>query len=444
MSATFLTRLLFSGVVGAGASFILAGCGQSSKPTADDAASIASNDAGSSSASSKQSSTAGALPTVAISNAAADPDGAVASDDDETIKIADLKVGSAEWLLREITRLRVEKYPADKDVDRLKDVRRERNLKLIQLATEVIAQTHGDPEQERLFRLGVHHLMEARLELALGGDAEHIDQLYADAASLHQRNPNSKAAEEAAYVLVKFAQANATRFAKQEPRWLEEFARQARLYVSSFPQDRLRGPNALFAAAESCELHGRVEDAKVCYAQLQQQFPDHLLAAQATGILRRIAIVGQPMTLGGPTLEGDYWSLDDVRGKAVLIVFWSSQASKFLNAAETLNAMHQKYGDRGLTIVGVNLDFEESDVREFIETRNIEWPQIFFVEENQRGWDHPVANYYGIRQVPAYWLVDNEGIVRHTNAPIETLAETLSQYVSIDETPAAAPPASKE
>ncbi|MDA0834730.1 MAG: TlpA disulfide reductase family protein [Planctomycetota bacterium] len=436
MSATFLTRLMFSGITGIGIGVLLAGCGQSSQPSSEESAADVTINAGPSTGSdtaSSPSSTKGALPTVSISNAKVNPAGSVDADTNETITIADLEVGSAEWLLREITRLRVQPYPDDKDADRLKEVRRERNLKLIELATEVISQTHEDVEQERLFRLGVHHLMEARMELALSGDKEHIDQLYGDAASLYQRSPSSKAAEEAAYVLVKFAQTNATRFAKQEPRWLEEFARQARMYVSNFPQDRLRGPNALFASAESCELYGRIDEAKVCYALLQQQFPDHLLATQATGILRRIAIIGQPMALGGPTLAGDYWSLDDVRGKTVLIVFWSSNATRFANATETLNSLHRQYSGSGLEIVGVNLDLDEDDVKEFLKSRQIEWPQIFFVEEDQRGWDHPVANYYGIRQVPMYWLVDEQGIVRETNVPLEQLTDLVSQSVSVNE-----------
>lgn len=441
MSATFFKRLTWmpcalTGLLGAGLCLTLAGCGNSGDPSAEATSTVDADSPQKGAANSSESS----LPTVAIANSAISRASSIA-DDNEAIEIADLKVGSAEWLLREITRLRVQAYPDEKDADSLKEIRRKRNLKLIELATEVIGQTHEIPDQERLFRLGVHHLMEARLELALGGDSEHIDQLYADAASLHQRNPNSKAAEEAAYVLVKFAQSNAARFAKKEPRWLEEFARQARLYVQNFPQDQLRGPNALFAAAESCELHGRIDDARACFTQLQQQFPDHLLAAQATGILRRIDIEGRPMSLGGPTLDGGYWSLDDARGKAVLIAFWSSHARGSANDTKQLNELHRQYGERGLEIVGINLDLEESDVQDFIAAQNIDWPQIFFVDDEQRGWDHPVANYYGIRQVPAYWLVDAEGTVRDTKASLDTIAETLPDLIGTASADAAPSPA---
>ncbi len=409
MSATHFHRRLWLCLINGSLCLWLTGCGKQADTPAETA--TATN-----------ATPADGLPTASIANNSTSES---AKSADEDVPIAELKVGSPEWLLREITRVRVQPLPKEQDVDRLKQVRQERTLKIIELATEVIALTHDDPERDRLFSVGVHHLMEARLELALAGDKEQIDALYDDAASLYKRNPSSQGAEEAAFVLVKFAQANADRFADQEPRWLGEFARQARLYATNFPQDALRGPNALFAAAESCELHGLLDEAKACYTFLQQRFPDHLLATQATGILRRISAKGEPITLGGPTLDGGYISLDDLRGKTVLIVFWSSQATRFMSSVATLNSLHEKYAAQGLNIVGINLDLDDAEVLNFIKEQNIQWPQIYFSDEEQRGWNHPVANYYGIRQVPTIWLVDGTGTVRETEVSLDQLDATL-------------------
>ena len=129
--------------------------------------------------------------------------------------------GTPEWVIAEIKQLRSQKFADDiaGDVEKLKAARAERNQEIAKLATEAIALTHQDAAQEAPFTEAVHLLMEARLQLALQGDQESINALYEDASSLYERDAKSKAAAEAAYVLVRFAHTNARRFARQEPQW---------------------------------------------------------------------------------------------------------------------------------------------------------------------------------------------------------------------------------
>jgi peroxiredoxin len=60
-----------------------------------------------------------------------------------------------------------------------------------------------------------------------------------------------------------------------------------------------------------------------------------------------------PFTL--PTTSGSV-CLDSLRGQAVLVDFWASWCAPCKQSFPWMNAMHQKYATKGLTIVAINLD----------------------------------------------------------------------------------------
>lgn len=340
--------------------------------------------------------------------------------------------GTPEWSLEEVLRIRREKLPDTDDVARLSAVRKERNEKIIALATSVIAATHKDPKQEELFVAGVHQMMEARLQLALQGDRDEIDALYADAESLQQKFPRSKAAAEAAFARVRFAHTNAQRFADQEPRWLSEFARQARAFAADFPEEETRATMLLHAAARSCELHRLTEEAVGCYEALKTQFPQHALAVSSEGAVRRLQLKGQPLQLTGPTVDGGFCKMDDFAGKTVLVCFWSTDSSRFLEVLPQIQAVAAKYGKYGFAVVGVNLDEEDAEVTAFLEQNAMPWPQILDPDPAKRRWDNPVVKHYGVRDIPTLWLVDSQGIVVETFVEPEQLDAVVKAQMTKD------------
>ncbi len=52
----------------------------------------------------------------------------------------------------------------------------------------------------------------------------------------------------------------------------------------------------------------------------------------------------------------DTLGLERLRGKVVLIDVWASWCEPCRHSFPWLNAMHAKYADRGLVIIGVNVD----------------------------------------------------------------------------------------
>lgn len=403
------------------AAAMLAGCGGSSSTTTPTTQNADPN--ASSKSPARNLNDEGAQPDrgVVTTSAVGEPPKKSSTDgDEEELKIAAPEKDSPEWFILQITRLKVRPLGDDVDAfsqtpERVAELRHERNEQLVNLATEAIARTHKDKSEsgQRFFDLAVHHLLDAELQLALAGDKEHIDALYEHASSLHERDPKSKSAIEAGQVLISFARLNAQRFGQQEPKWLEEYARLARQFAKSFPQEERQAVAVLLAAGQSCEFHGLTADAIQCYATIRDEFPENANVDRITGILRRLNLKGQPLELAGPTIGGSFLNAADLTGKPLLVVFWTTQAQPFVKQLPKLQELLGQIDPERLRVVSVNLDDDdnESAVQTFLETNGLIWPTIFQTDADKRGWNNPIATHYGIQSVPLYWVVSSKGLV---------------------------------
>lgn len=101
-------------------------------------------------------------------------------------------------------------------------------------------------------------------------------------------------------------------------------------------------------------------------------------------------------------------SLKEVLGKkATIIDFWASWCGPCRKENPHIVALYKKYHDKGLNIIGVSLDKEESAWKNAIAKDQLNW----FHVSNLKFWDEPIAHLYGVEQIPAPFLLDAEGKV---------------------------------
>jgi peroxiredoxin len=181
----------------------------------------------------------------------------------------------------------------------------------------------------------------------------------------------------------------------------------------------------LFSAGWSCELHGLTTEARQCYSLISQDFPNSEDAPTAAGSLRRIELVGKPVQLGGTTFDKGHVSVDDYAGKTVLVFFWQAANPKVAELMPVLAELQAAHGD-DLAIIGVALDEDEQTIAGFLESHPLEWRQIFFSDPARRGWKNTVAEFYGVKSVPALWLIGPDGRVRSTKLTAETAMQAVA------------------
>ena len=104
-------------------------------------------------------------------------------------------------------------------------------------------------------------------------------------------------------------------------------------------------------------------------------------------------------------LDGKPISLQDYRGKVVLLDFWAVWCGPCLTEIPNVKRVYDTYKDKGFDIIGVSLDTDETRLRNYLKKNNISWRQIFSGQK----WNSPLAQQYHIRSIPAPWLIAKDG-----------------------------------
>ena len=117
-------------------------------------------------------------------------------------------------------------------------------------------------------------------------------------------------------------------------------------------------------------------------------------------------LVGIDGWLNSPPL-----TMDSLRGKVVLVNFWTFGCYNCRNTLPTVKRWHEKYRDRGLVVLSVHtpeLEFERSHeaVETAVREHDIAYPVA--IDGGYQTW-----RAYGNRYWPAFYFVDRKGVIRH-------------------------------
>lgn len=126
------------------------------------------------------------------------------------------------------------------------------------------------------------------------------------------------------------------------------------------------------------------------------------------------------------SLSGETVDLEEYRGKVVLVDFWATWCGPCVHEMPTVIAAYEKYHDQGFEVIGISLDQEESELRDFINERNMPWPQHF----DGQGWKNDLAQKYGIQSIPATFLIGPEGKIVAKDLRGPALEAELKKYLS--------------
>lgn len=103
--------------------------------------------------------------------------------------------------------------------------------------------------------------------------------------------------------------------------------------------------------------------------------------------------------------------ISQLKGKVVLIDFWTYTCINCIRTLPYLKSWHDKYSDKGLVIIGVHtpeFDFEKKyeNVKQAVEKFGLEYP---IVQDN----DYATWNAYQNRYWPHKYLIDTNGFIRY-------------------------------
>lgn len=103
-----------------------------------------------------------------------------------------------------------------------------------------------------------------------------------------------------------------------------------------------------------------------------------------------------------PRLDGGSLRLSSFRGKVVLLDFWATWCVPCREETPHFVELQQKYGDRGLQVIGVSMDDSPDPVRTFYQQFHINYPVVMGTAETG-------SAYGGVLGLPIAFLIDREG-----------------------------------
>ena len=129
--------------------------------------------------------------------------------------------------------------------------------------------------------------------------------------------------------------------------------------------------------------------------------------------------------LSGHDMEGNKKNLSDYVGKGnyVLMDMWASWCGPCLSEIPHLAMLHERYGEKGLTVLGLFVADEASHLKPIMEKEHIGWPQIIDTEQK-------AMSTYGVDGIPHIILFAPDGIILKRGLRGQEMIETIHEIMN--------------
>jgi peroxiredoxin len=147
--------------------------------------------------------------------------------------------------------------------------------------------------------------------------------------------------------------------------------------------------------------------------------------------LKSVAVGRKAPNFSAPDVNGKNVSLSESIGRVTIIDFWASWCGPCRAESPNMVALYNEYHAKGLNIIGVSLDKTADDWKAAIAKDKLDWTQI----SNLKYWDDPIAAQYGVKAIPATFVLNQYGVVVAKDLKGEALKAKIAEMMT-DKKPA--------
>jgi cytochrome c biogenesis protein CcmG, thiol:disulfide interchange protein DsbE len=107
------------------------------------------------------------------------------------------------------------------------------------------------------------------------------------------------------------------------------------------------------------------------------------------------------------TSGGQFVSLSDDRGKAVLVILWATWCPPCRAEMPTIEKIYQEYQGQGLIVLGVDATIQDDPtaIAPFVNQYNITFPILLDVNGE-------ASNLYELRSLPTSFFIGRDGVIK--------------------------------
>lgn len=125
-------------------------------------------------------------------------------------------------------------------------------------------------------------------------------------------------------------------------------------------------------------------------------------------------------------LDGQNHTLSEYKGKSVVLNFWGSWCTPCVKEMPALQAQWEKWRDKGVVVVGVNVGEDQMTVENFIGNIGVDFPIVMDPDRN-------AVRSYGISPMPTTFFINAKGKVDSVHIgqlDLGTLDDVIGKLVS--------------
>lgn len=134
------------------------------------------------------------------------------------------------------------------------------------------------------------------------------------------------------------------------------------------------------------------------------------------------------------TVDGQRVSLDDLKGKVVLLDFWATWCGPCREALPHMRTIAKNFQGQPLVILSVSLDRDEQKWKDFIAKNEMTW-----LHYRDGGFTGPISRMFSVEAIPHTFTIDADGVLQDEHigdASIEgKLKKLLSRAREMQSTP---------
>jgi thiol-disulfide isomerase/thioredoxin len=185
-----------------------------------------------------------------------------------------------------------------------------------------------------------------------------------------------------------------------------ELETQGRALMEAFP-DKADGYQMLLLAAKKADPAKQAALLK----EIDREGTPASVKSGIASLRSQLDLLGKPLGIQFKGFHGENVDLAAMRGKVVLVDFWATWCGPCVAELPKVKAAYEKLHDRGFEIVGISFDSDRDKLESFVKSKDMPWPQYF----DGAGWKNAFGTQYGVRSIPAMWLVDKNGNLADLN-----------------------------
>ena len=125
------------------------------------------------------------------------------------------------------------------------------------------------------------------------------------------------------------------------------------------------------------------------------------------------------------TMDGQRISMDELRGKVVLIDFWATWCGPCREALPHMKDIAKHFQGQPLVILSVSLDADEGKWKEFVAKNGMTWSQY-----RDAGFEGPIARIFSVDAIPHTFTIDADGVLQDEHIGDASMEGKLKKLVA--------------